>query len=157
MPLADLSYDASLRALASQEASVDELRQRAGMVLAAATVSASLFGSQTITRIAKHQSHTVLLGVAALLALGVAVGAAVYVLMPKGDFEFSVDGTVMYEQLYEIRDDGSEIKRRLTYWMLEMWKANEEKKEVLARWFVISAGALVFQLVLSILAPTTTI
>ena len=48
--LAQLSYNAALRALDGQERGLEELRARTGTLLAAASLVASFLGAQTIQR-----------------------------------------------------------------------------------------------------------
>ena len=94
--LADLSYDAGVRALDLQERAVEQLRSRTGTLLAAASLTASFLGGQTI-------SHTRQLGaleVLALAALAASVGLCVYVLMPKEGFTFSLNAAGAYEELF---------------------------------------------------------
>jgi hypothetical protein len=76
--LAQLSYDAALRALDGQERGLEELRARTGTLLAAASLVASFLGAQTIQRTNALETIEAL----ALIALGVSVGAYTYVLLP---------------------------------------------------------------------------
>src|SRR3954467_12565696 len=98
--LADLSYQAALRALDVQERGLGELRQRTGTLLAASSLTASFLGAQTI-------QHTATLGVPealALVGLAGSIGSATYVLLPKREFVFSVNAITQYEALFEVRE-----------------------------------------------------
>ncbi len=77
--LAELSYDAGVRALDLQERAVEQLRARTGILLAAASLTASFLGAQTI----QHESGLSVLGGLALISLGVSVLLCVYVLLPS--------------------------------------------------------------------------
>jgi hypothetical protein len=77
----------------------------------------------------------------------VSVAACTYVLLPKREFVFSLDGTRLFEELYEFRDDASELRRRLTYWLESFWRANQAKIEGLSEWFFAASVGLVAQLV----------
>src|SRR6266576_383300 len=76
--LAQLSYDAALRALDGQERGLEELRARTGTLLAAASLVASFLGAQAIQRADSFGTLEAL----ALVALAVSVGACTYVLLP---------------------------------------------------------------------------
>jgi hypothetical protein len=141
--LAELSYQAALRGLDLQERSLGELRQRTGTLLAASSLTASFLGAQTI-------QHTAKLGVLealALVALATSIGASVYVLLPKRGFVFSVNAVRQYEALYEVIDDDDEVRRRLTYWLEELWEPNQHEMGRLNRVFFVGAVALGLQLV----------
>lgn len=141
--LAELSYAASLRALDLQERSLGELRQRTGTLLAASSLTASFLGAQTI----QHTTTLGLLEGAALAGLAASIGAATYVLLPKREFVFSVNGIVQYESLFEIGDDNEEVRRRLVYWLEGLWRGNQDKIDNLNRYFFVAALGLVVQLV----------
>jgi hypothetical protein len=63
------------------------------------------------------------------------------------EFVFSLDGTKLFEELYDFRDDAPELRRRLTYWLESFWRANQSKVDELSRWFLAAAVGLVGQLV----------
>ncbi len=80
-----LAYREARTGLEDQEKSVAELRARAGALIAAAAVTTSFFGGQTL---ATHE-----IGAAAWIAIGcfVSLGFAVLlVLWPRRDWEFSL-------------------------------------------------------------------
>jgi hypothetical protein len=54
--------------------------------------------------------------------------------MPKKDLVFSLIGSRVYEELYEFKDDLSEVYRRLTYDLDRFWTSNDR---VLKRTFVV--------------------
>jgi hypothetical protein len=63
--LAELSYDAGVRALDLQERGLEQLRARTGVLLAASSLTASFLGAQTI----QHESGLGVLGGLALVSL----------------------------------------------------------------------------------------
>ena len=63
--LAELSYDAGVRALDLQERAVEQLRSRTGTFLAASSFIASFLGAQTIP----HESGLAVLSGLALVSL----------------------------------------------------------------------------------------
>jgi hypothetical protein len=80
-----LAYREARRGLEDQERSVVELRARAGALIAAAAITTSFFGSQTLAR------HDI--GVAGWVAIAcfVLLGFAVLVMLwPRQDWEFSL-------------------------------------------------------------------
>lgn len=141
--LARLAYDTALRALDAQERGLEELRGRTGTLLAAASLVASFLGAQTIQRADSLGTLEAL----ALVALAVSIGACTYVLLPKEEFVFTLDGTRLYEELYALGDDEAEVKRRLTYWLEGYWRANQAKIDGLGTWFFVASVGLVLQLV----------
>jgi hypothetical protein len=141
--LAELSYDAALRALDLQERGLGELRQRTGTLLAASSLTASFLGAQTI-------QHTASLGVLealALVGLAGSIGSATYVLIPKRRFEFSVNAITQFEALFELGGDDDEVRRRLIYWLEGLWSSNQDKIDDIGRYFFVAAVSLVMQLV----------
>jgi uncharacterized protein HemX len=139
--LAELSYETAVRALDLQERALGEMRQRTGTLLAASSLTASFLGAQTIQR----TSSLGVLGGLALIALAASIGLAVYVLLPKQGFTFSHNAVVAYENLYD--QDDEEVRRRLIYWLGELWDHNEQKLEHLNRYYFGAAVMLVLQLV----------
>jgi hypothetical protein len=141
--LAELSYEAAVRALDLQERGVEQLRSRTGTLLAASSLTASFLGAQTI----QHTGGLQTLGSLALISLAASIVLCIYVLLPKRGFVFSVNATMMYEALFEIGDEEEEVRRRLIYWLEEYRQANEIEIEDLGWYFFGAAVALTLQLV----------
>jgi hypothetical protein len=139
--LSELAYETALRALDIQERGVEQLRARAGMLLAASSVTASFLGAQTI----QHTGELGTLGALALISLAVSVLACVYVLLPKTGFVFSLNAATIYESLFPLSDDDQEMRRRLAYWLEGFWQANQDKVEPLGQYFFAAAVGLVLQ------------
>lgn len=140
--LAELSYEAAVRALDLQERAVEQLRARTGTLLAASSLTASFLGAQTIAR----SSGLGVLGGLALVSLAASIGLCVYILLPKKEFTFSLNAPQVYEQLFAVRDDEEEIRRRLVYWLEDFWQANQIKVDELGRYYLAAAVALGLQL-----------
>lgn len=87
---------------------------------------------------------------AALAAFAVSIGGSIYIVLPKRDLYFSPSGSVLYEQLYEVRDDLAEVYRRLAYELDRGWESNEQKLDRLFAAFRIAAIALAAEVVLLI-------
>jgi hypothetical protein len=142
--LAELSYDAAVRALDLQERAIEQLRARTGTLLAAASLTASFLGAQTI----QHTGRLGTLGGLALVSLVCSIGLCVYVLLPKRGFVFSVNAAKVYEQLFEHIDDEEEVRRQLIYWLESFWKSNQDKIDDLGRYYLGATIALLLQLIL---------
>jgi hypothetical protein len=67
--LAELSYEAAVRALDLQERGVEQLRARTGTLLAASSLTASFLGAQTI----QHAGGLQTLGSLALISLAASI------------------------------------------------------------------------------------
>jgi hypothetical protein len=141
--LAEMSYDAAVRALDLQERGVEQLRARTGTLLAASSLTASFLGAQTI----QHGSGLGTLGALALVSLACSILLCIYVLLPKSGFVFSLNASTMYESLFEVADDAQEVRRRLVYWLEEYWQTNQAKIDDLGRYYFGGAVALMLQLV----------
>ena len=141
--LAQLSFEASLRSLDKQERLLDELRARTGLLLAASSLAISFVGRPVF-----QDADTVVL-VLGLVAFAVSIAASVYVLVPKpAKFVFSLEGSAVYEQLYEFQDDLDEVYRRLTYDLDRFWEENDDVMARMLRWFQVAAAALAVEIIL---------
>jgi hypothetical protein len=141
--LAELSYEAGVRALDLQERGLEQLRARTGILLAASSLTASFLGAQAIS----HTTGIGVLGGLALVSLAASIGLCVYVLLPKEGFTFSLNAPQVYEQLFEVRDNEEEVHRRLAYWLHEFWQANQARIDELGRYFLGASVALGLQVV----------
>jgi hypothetical protein len=148
-----LAYEAALRALDKQERLIDELRSRTGLLLAAASLAASFLGREAF---AGHPKRG--LAILALVAFLLAVGASVYVLLPKtGKFVFAMVGAGLYEGLYELKDDLGEVFRRLAYDLDRFWDDNDVELQKLFRAFRLAAVGLSAEIVILIAMVSDTL
>lgn len=148
-----LAYEAALRALDKQERLIDELRNRTGLLLAAASLAASFLGREAF---AGHPKRG--LAILALVAFLLAVGASVYVLLPKtGKFVFAMVGAGLYEGLYELKDDLGEVYRRLAYDLDRFWDDNDVELQKLFRAFRLAAVGLSAEIVILIAMVSDTL
>ncbi len=143
--LARIAFEASTRTLDKQERVLDELRARTGILLGAASVAASFLGRPA----ADDANHLIL--AAALFSFSVAIGGSVYVLVPRSWFTFSLVGSAVSEQLYELRGDIDEIHRRLAYDLDRFWE-NDRSTRRLFVWFRVATVGLAAQIVLLLFA-----
>ncbi len=142
--LSELAYEAAIRALDLQERALEQLRARTGTLLAASSLTASFLGAISI----QHSAGFGALDALALLAMVTSISLCVYVLLPKSGFVFSLSAPAMYEELFEFREDEQEIRRRLIYWLEGYWQDNQAKIDILGRYYLAAAVALIFQLIL---------
>jgi hypothetical protein len=98
------------------------------------------------------------LAILALVAFLLAVGASVYVLLPKtGKFVFAMVGAGLYEGLYELKDDLGEVYRRLTYDLDRFWDDNDVELQKLFRAFRLAAVGLSAEIVILIAMVSDTL
>jgi hypothetical protein len=136
-----LAYEAALRSLDTQERLLEELRARTGVLLAASSLAASFLGQEAL-----QHPRPAALAVLALAAFVASIGASVFILLPKRGLIFAEVGAELYEGLYLMRDDLSEVYRRLAYNLDRFWKANDKTIIALTRAYSIAAGALVIEI-----------
>lgn len=128
-----MSYEQSLRSLDKREGLLDEIRSRAGLLLAASSLSASFLGEPALDR------GSTVLGIAALVAFAVSIAASVYILLPKRNLVFSLAGPRVFEEPYEFDGDTGEVHRRLAYDLHRFWEQNDVKLQSLFRAFRVAA------------------
>lgn len=141
-----------MRSLDKQESLLDELRARTGLLLAAASLAISFAGRPAF------EGADTLVVVLGLLAFAVTIAASVYVLLPKTDkFVFSLEGSAVFEELYEFRAEMSEVYRRLTYDLDRFWEDNDAVITGLFRAFKIAAAGLAAEIILLLVSISGTL
>lgn len=83
----ELAFDEAGRALDSQERAVNELRARAGVLIAAAAITTSFFGSRAVS------GELTTAGWCAISAFALVGMTVLVVLWPRSDWEFSANAT----------------------------------------------------------------
>lgn len=86
-PRIKIVHEEATRGWAQQSSILDEIRARTGVLLATATIAATLLGGTDALR---HDKFT-FLGVVALVLFCLVVGLCVYVLGPSRDWAFAHD------------------------------------------------------------------
>jgi hypothetical protein len=138
----EFSYRLTADALREQERAVAALRTRAGVVLAAASVSGSFLGTKV-----SHGSLDVW-GVLALVTFVACVAAAIYVLLPH-KLVFAFRGqTLLAASDHEGIDDVSEAYRAAGIWIEPMLESNRDQIADLSDWFTISCALLTAEVIL---------
>lgn len=131
------AYRLAVSALEQQERALTELRARTGSLLTVSSLLASFLGGQVLLR----ASLSIWL-ILALAAFSSSIILCIYVLLPKDNLVFALDGPNAYEALYEIRDDQKEIDRRLAYWLESFREANHSVIRKLRAAFELAGFAL---------------
>ena len=147
--LEQLAYEAALRTLDKQAALVDDVRTRAGLLVAASSLGVSVLARPALDA---EGGAFVTLGVLALLAFALSMASSVYIVIPKEDLVFSLDGRATYERLLEFRGDLREVHRRLAYQLDLFWDQNDRTIARLLRAFRIAVLALAVEIVLLLAA-----
>jgi multidrug resistance efflux pump len=92
----ELAFEEAGRALDAQERAVNELRSRAGVLIAAAAITTSFFGSRAIT--GDGLSVWVWVAVAAFIVVG---GCVLTVLWPRSDWSFNASAAEIIAEYIE--------------------------------------------------------
>jgi hypothetical protein len=132
-------YEEAKRGIAAQSASLDELRSRTGLLLAAASVTASFLGAHVT-----DASGIGFLGILAIVAFGVAVVGCLYVLWPHKDaWTFVVSPTTLAEDWIDIEREGGTraMQRFVAIKLEEHYDRNKLKLDELFAAFQIAAMA----------------
>lgn len=140
--IAKLSMQAALRTLDIQERAVEQLRLRSGVLLAACSLIASIFGGAAIR--ANHGLGAS--GVVALAALAISTSLCVYLLLTKRGLTFTLDAEDVYEFLRETDNDDRALKE-LIGWLVAFGRENSRQLWSLDRVFVYAAFCLMVQMV----------
>lgn len=144
-----LTRETAQAALDRQERSLDELRNRTGLLIGAASLAVSFLGANAFGDSAGKQTTVMwILGATALLTFVGIVCSAVSVLIPrKYGFTFGLSGKATYEAFYRIRADEKEIDRRLTYELTKFWDQNDSRLQSLFKSFRFGVYGLVVEVV----------
>jgi hypothetical protein len=81
-----LAYETALRALDKQEAVLDEIRGRTGILLAASALAAPFLGDSAF------RDPSLILAIVALAAFVLTTGGSIFILLSRPDLVFSLSG-----------------------------------------------------------------
>jgi hypothetical protein len=150
-----LAYGEAQRGLEDQERTVVELRARAGTLIAAAAITTSFFGSQTLLKHDIGVSGWVAIGCFALLGF-----AVLLILWPRRDWEFSLAPSEFIATYLEPTDgDPLEIhliQRDLALHMGHSAKFNRDQLNTLVTIFRFSVLLLVIEVLAWVVALVST-
>lgn len=146
-----LAYREASRWLEYQERSVGELRARAGALIAAAAITTSFFGSQTLMRHDISAAAWVAIGCFVLLGF-----AVLLVLWPRRDWEFSLEPDQFIATYLEPVDDEPLalhlIERDLALHMGRSAERNRRQLRTLMTTFRVGAILLVVEVLAWVVA-----
>lgn len=144
-----MAYETALRTLDRQDHLVQELRARTGVLLAASSLAISVMGHTSF-----DQAHSTVLAAIAVAIFFVALIASIYVLVPRRALSFSPSARVVYETLYELRNDMAEAHRHLVYELDACRVRNDRTLERLTRSCQLAGTALAIEIALLAILTT---
>lgn len=109
-PRLDLAYDESVRALALQSSVLDELRNRAGVLLSAASVSSAFLGAKTLEGGQQFSG----LSIAATAVFVVVILLCVGVIWPSADWTFAHDAKALVKVYVNEEVSLDEMREKMT-------------------------------------------
>jgi hypothetical protein len=131
------------RGITQQQAALDNLRARAGTLVAAAALVSSFLGAPTLAA-HSHKDGCILFLVLALIALAVVIFAAFKILLPYS-WQWGIDGHRLLADYIEHESNPAsvdEMRRDLSYHMQDDVNANTEKLESLFIWLQVAITAI---------------
>jgi hypothetical protein len=139
-----LAYDEAVRALSEQQAIVESLRSRAGVLFSAAALTTSFLGTRAL-----HSADWSPFSWLALLAF-VGVATAFLAIFWPRDWEFGADPRVVIGACIESADSASleDLHRELSFDMHRSYLKNCEEQEKLFVFFRISNVLFALELML---------
>jgi len=135
-----LAYDIATRALADQDAAIDEIRTRTGTLLAAVSLVASFLGGRALDASGFTWTNLV-----AFVAFGLSALSCIYVLFPRTVAQRSLSAPDVYEVLVSADADLAEAHRQLVYWIQDAYVQNSQVLKELFRAFRIACIALALE------------
>jgi hypothetical protein len=141
----EIAYQESVRALEMQSRTLDELRSRTGLLLAAASVVTSFLGAEVLRR----DGVTTVAVLAILVFIGVVV-LALLIVLPWRDWHFAQGAKTLLEDWTGDQSHGDikAMQRFLAENIEEDWDHNKQKLDSMFALFTIAAGLLGVEVVL---------
>lgn len=144
----ELALDEARRALTYQAGAVDELRARTGLLLAAASLSASFLGPA-----GADEGDLGTCGILALLAFMVAVGTSLFILWPR-TWTFVTSPTTLLEDWAD-HEREEDVRRFLAERLEGHYDGNEKEWKRLMKCFQLAAFSVGAAVILGSLELTT--
>jgi hypothetical protein len=141
--LPELTYDLSTQSLAQQEASLNELRSRTGVLLAATAIAIALLGGRALDDGVRTALDLAGVGLAVISFL-----LSVFVLAPKSQYVATVDPAAIHEYFKREEVDVGEAMEALVFSNREVWEENQLVIDRLVRAFRWACFTLVGAVVL---------
>lgn len=140
----ELAYREAVRALDHQLAALTELRSRAGMLLATASIAVSLLGHETF-------DATRPIGWLAVLCFALLSMCVLAVVWPRPDAGFDADPRVLLAvQLARGAPDAGAVRLDLIAHLATCHSANAQRLKAMSKAFRIGACLLASQIVLTL-------
>lgn len=146
----ELALEEARRALTYQAGSVDELRSRTGLLLAAAAITGSFLGSA-----ASSEGHLGEFGIAALVSFVAGVGSCLYILWPR-QWTFVTSPKTLLEDWGDTKRD-QDVRRFLAESLEGHYDKNREQTNRLTKWFQFAAISVGAAVILGSLELTTSL
>ncbi len=146
----ELALEEARRALTYQAESVDELRSRTGLLLAAAAITGSFLGSATAS-----EGQLGGLGIAAVVAFAAAVGSCLHILWPR-EWTFVTSPKTLLEDWADTERE-QDVRRFLAESLESHYDRNRKQTDHLMKWFQFAAGSVGVAVILGSLELTTSI
>jgi hypothetical protein len=143
-PLAKMVLDEAVRGLDMQSETLNELRGRTGVLIAAATVASALLGATALER------HPVTYGVnlAALCVFGVVIFFCLCALWPSDEWAFVYNAKTLDETYFEKRVDSTQACRSMALGHAKHRESNKRKLKWRFWFFRIACVSLTANVVL---------
>jgi hypothetical protein len=146
----ELALEEARRGLTYQAGSVDELRSRSGILLAAAAITGSFLGSA-----ASNEGDIGVLGIAAIVAFIAAVVSCLYILWPR-EWTFVTSPKTLLEDWADTERE-QDIRRFVAEALEDHYDDNKKQTDRLMKWFQFAAISVGLAVILGCLALTTSI
>lgn len=143
-----VAYDEAVRALSEQQAVIDSLRNRAGILFSSAAITASFLGTQALRGGNPKPAFWL-----AMLCFAGATAACLATLWPR-DWEVAASPREVIETYIEAADAGpvEKLHRDLSIHMHNSYLQNREGLEQFALLLQVASGLLALEVVLWLIA-----
>lgn len=143
-----VAYDEAVRALSEQQAAIESLRGRAGLLLSAAAVTTSFLGAQAL-----RSDGSSFCSWLALACFVVVAATSLAILWPRS-WEFTASPREVLERCVESAEtfQSADLHRDLSLHMDDGYLVNHQGLKELALLFQMASGFLTFEVVLWIAA-----
>jgi hypothetical protein len=139
----ELAYEASIRTIENQVATVESLRSRAGTILAATALVTSFFGGQALSRAERSPLHLLSFTTAALASFIAVSLLALTILLPF-TLRFSLSAATIL-RVVDTAEDGAapvEVLREVALQYESMYDSNVSQIRLLATCFQLAIVSL---------------
>jgi hypothetical protein len=139
----ELAYEASIRAIENQAATVESLRSRAGTILAATALVTSFFGGQALSRVGRSELHLLSYTTGALGSF-IAVSLLTLTILFPFTLRFSLSAAAIL-RVFDAAEDAAtsaKVLREVALQYESMYDANVVQIRILATCFQLAIVCL---------------